>query len=752
MILRKKLLLFLFIILSFGLTCAAIVTGAYFGSGLTLTVGAVSDIRIRATRDVVNESATEANRQAARVLAENLAQIFSPDPTTWAIVENNLEILHELLFEIREAHSIELQEYEEAHADWEEEYRLHNEFVQSEILRIQQEYLQQNPDSDATEIQFLLPTPPEEPVWYGLSLLMFGALPFHFIEEDQQTIIGMTDEAFEHFWDAVWNVAHFVQTNEVLHQIDFNAERFVQRRIRDFFTDRVMAELVEEIVLSSLLENAIPNEAENELRFLAALNNYEPVFVYEGEIIVDEGELVTEDIMALLENLGMLAPESIMDSAEQVLGVFFLVAALFVACLMYMAFYTPKLATNLKDAALLFTLYLLTISLVWVLGDFSYFFLPLLIFPLLTSILIGRRLAMVLTFALVVICYFIAQSDLVFLLYFTSAGFLVCLFSRYTTERTKIIMVGVFVSLVQFSLSFAILMIFQETDVFYNIQDNLILAGIAAANGLLTVIICMGSLPFWETLFGVVTPIKLLDLTNPTNLLLRRLTIEAPGTYHHSLIVANLAETAAYDIGSNTHAARVGGYYHDIGKLKFPHYFVENLDGENPHDHLEPLNSAQLIMSHVQYGLTLAGEHRLPQFVRDIIKEHHGTTLMQYFYTKAKNSGLTVEEVDFRYPFMIPQTRESAIVMLADSVEAAARSMMPKLKSLDELDSIITNIVRGKLNDGQLADSQLSIRDVDLICGSFYRVLKGMYHERIAYPAPKKPDELKLVKKAEAAV
>jgi putative nucleotidyltransferase with HDIG domain len=262
------------------------------------------------------------------------------------------------------------------------------------------------------------------------------------------------------------------------------------------------------------------------------------------------------------------------------------------------------------------------------------------------------------------------------------------------------------------------------------------IAGFASLNGVLTVIICVGSLPFWEAFFGVVTPIKLLDLTNPTNLLLRRLTIEAPGTYHHSLIVANLAETAAYDIGANPNTARVGGYYHDIGKLKYPQYFIENVAGENPHDSMDPFNSAQVIISHVTYGLTLASEFKLPQFVRDIIQEHHGDTVIQFFYRKAvaENGGQPVNEEDFRYPYVKPQSRESACVMLADTVEAAVRSMIPRVKSVDEVESQITTLIRDKLYDGQLSDSKLSIRDVDTISESFFRVLKGMYHERIPYP------------------
>ena len=741
---RTKLILAAFVLIAYVLTCVTIATGAYFRAGLSLSYGVISDTRIRASRDIVDEAATEANRQAARILAENLTPVFAPDPMEWSIVENNLVHLHASLLTIRAAYDIEMLAYETALSVWEEKMEAHRILVH-ELSALHQEGFDLLDDDDEPNHP-PLPPQPEEPLWLGESMAMFSEVAFPFTEAERQTILNMTDEGFDAFWDAVVSVTHAVQTEELIQNIGWLEERAVQVRIGDVFADRTTAALIENIALRHLRSNAVYDTETNERRFLLELANYEQVIIYEGQIIIDEGEMVTEEVLSILDALGMLAPDSLTDSLAQVFGVYFLVGALFLVGLMYMAFYTPKLGSNIKDAGLLFTLYVLTISLAWALNDFSYFFLPILIFPLLTSILIGRRLAMVLTFVVVVACYFIVQSDLIFLLYFSIAGFLVCLFSRYTTERTKIILVGIFVSMIQFFLSFAILLIAQEIDIFVEFRTTLTLSVIAAVNGLLTVIISMGSLPFWETLFGVVTPIKLLDLTNPTNLLLRRLTIEAPGTYHHSLIVANLAETAAYDVGANTHAARVGGYYHDIGKLKSPHYFVENLDGENPHDHLEPLNSAQLIMCHVSYGLTLAGEHRVPQFVRDIIKEHHGTTLMQYFYTKARNSGIQADESDFRYPFSVPSSRESAIVMLADSVEAAARSMMPRLKSLDELKTIIDNIIRGKLSDGQLADSQLSIRDVSVIETSFFRVLKGMYHERIAYPAPKKENEQKPVR------
>jgi len=413
---------------------------------------------------------------------------------------------------------------------------------------------------------------------------------------------------------------------------------------------------------------------------------------------------------------------------------FILTAALFFASIMYLYFYRPGIVTAHKEAALLFVLYVLTLALIWVLREQPYPFLPILIFPMLVSVLIDRRCAIMLTISVVFIGYFIVDGSMAYLLFFTSSSLMITLLSRFTTQRSKIILVGLLITAITFSLSLAIAFSLERNLVLNNLQYYVSTALFASINGLLVVIICMGSLPFWEAIFGVVTPIKLLDLTNPTNILLRRLTIEAPGTYHHSLMVANLAESAAYDINANAHAARVGGYYHDVGKLKHPHFFAENIAGDNPHDYMEPINSANILVSHITHGLTLAAQHRLPQFVRDIISEHHGSSLMQYFFVKARNTNPDTSEDEYRYPYAIPQTKESACVMLADTVEAAVRSMMPKLKSLNELDKTIHDLVRKKLNDGQLSDSQLSIKDLDVIEASFARVLKSAHHERIVYP------------------
>ena len=233
-----------------------------------------------------------------------------------------------------------------------------------------------------------------------------------------------------------------------------------------------------------------------------------------------------------------------------------------------------------------------------------------------------------------------------------------------------------------------------------------------------------------------------MELANPANELMRRLMIETPGTYHHSLIVANLAETAAYDIFCNGTLARVGAYYHDIGKLYKPQYFSENQFGENAHDQLDPYISAKMIIDHVEQGVELAKEHGIPPVIIDIIRQHHGTTLVKYFYvksTKEKPEGETKEE-DFRYKGPIPQFKESAIVMLADTVEAAVRSSFNQGKSASDVEALIDVLIKDKLNDGQLNDCRLDLKELESIKQSFLKVFNGMNHNRVAYP---KEEEVK---------
>jgi len=342
----------------------------------------------------------------------------------------------------------------------------------------------------------------------------------------------------------------------------------------------------------------------------------------------------------------------------------------------------------------------------------------------------------VLNLGATIACYMIVGADIEFLLYYLVSGTAVALFAGKTTDRSRIFISALLISLVNVSLFTGVSLVSQN----YHSSNLLFDSAFAGMAGMLSVIISFGSMPVWEAVFGLVTPIRLLDLTNPDSKLLRRLAIEAPGTYHHSVIVANLAETAAYDIGANTSVARTGGYYHDIGKLEYPQYFVENMLGKNPHDNMDPSDSANVIMSHVKFGRELATVYKLPKVVQDIIVQHHGTTLLKYFYHKASEDETitNLNEQDYRYPYEIPQTKEAAVIMLADTVEAAVRSMIPTGKTMDEVAAFTTKLVRDKLDDGQLRDSTLTIRDLDTVVNSFMRVFRGMYHERIPYPTEEK--------------
>jgi len=251
--------------------------------------------------------------------------------------------------------------------------------------------------------------------------------------------------------------------------------------------------------------------------------------------------------------------------------------------------------------------------------------------------------------------------------------------------------------------------------------------------------------PLVEIIFGYSTRFRLMELVNLDQPILRELMLNAPGTYHHSLIVANLAETAAYDISANALLAKVGGYYHDIGKLKYPAYFSENIVSDNPHDIMNPYESVEVIQSHISYGLDLARDGKLPKSVTSFISEHHGTTLIKYFYIKERNKvkaeGLETEvsESDFRYHFEKPASKETAIVMLADTVEAAVRSMIPQGKPMSEVEVFVRELIKDKLDDGQLVYSALTLTELEYIVKSFMRVFKGLYHERIAYPKMAKP-------------
>ena len=268
---------------------------------------------------------------------------------------------------------------------------------------------------------------------------------------------------------------------------------------------------------------------------------------------------------------------------------------------------------------------------------------------------------------------------------------------------------GLFVAVVNVIVIFSLAFIRNEQ---YDFKEIGITIMIALISGILSAVLTIGLLPFFEAGFGILSSMSLIELSNPNHPLLKKILTEAPGTYHHSIMVANLAESACEAIGANGLLARVGCYYHDIGKTIRPKFFIENqMNIENPHDRLPPEASRNIIISHVTDGVELLRKHRLPKEIVDIAEQHHGTTLLKYFYYKAKQNGEDVNEEDYRYPGPKAQTKESAIVGIADSVEAAVRSLsQPTPETMEKL---VRKIIADRLQDNQLNECDLTLKELE---------------------------------------
>lgn len=492
----------------------------------------------------------------------------------------------------------------------------------------------------------------------------------------------------------------------------------------------VQIKVGDEIISLTIRPNMIIDTKATEAIIKETVEKVEPVMVLEGEKIIEQGTRVTEETYELLKEAGYMK-EEVSNSIKRYVGVIIIILLAGGTFFVYMLRKKKTLKLNNKEKTLLFVLYVFSIITIRIFGAIQFVYIPMAIVPMLVAILINAEIAIILNMIIVIIGSLVYKGDISYILYFLMTGIISALSVINIKQRSKTLAIAVYMGTINALVITGIRLFIQGTAGI----ELLFEAGGAFLIGILMLIFVVGSLPFWEIAFDIVTPIKLLELTNPDQELLKRLLLEATGTYHHSLLVANLAETAANEIGANPLLARVGGYYHDIGKLGYVNYFKENQIGGNPHDELEPDLSAKIILSHVSRGIELADQYKLPSCVKDIIAQHHGTTLVQYFYVKASNMKKEeVDEKDYQYKGPKPQTKEAAIVMLADVVEATVRAMMPFKDKKQSLEETVANLVGKKLGEGQLDESELMIKDIEKIIDAFNRLLVGMYHERIAYP------------------
>ncbi|MCL2620482.1 MAG: HDIG domain-containing protein [Defluviitaleaceae bacterium] len=481
--------------------------------------------------------------------------------------------------------------------------------------------------------------------------------------------------------------------------------------------------------------NMVVNVAETERLRQEARDEADVIWFQMGQTIVMLGSEIDEEAYLALVELGYIGitAETIITGLA---GSLLTVTLVFLISIFYIYLFKKDIVVHKKQTMLLFALYMMAVVLMRLMVVLPFYFTPIMLFAMLVSILIDMRLSAVLTVGVSLIAIVMNPMDTMFVTYAIINGIFAAMIAQRIVIRSNMLLAaGVFI-LVNALTVFANYFLFAGGFSDYTLTS----AVLAMTGGVMTITLAYGSLPLWESLFKVVTQNTLVELTDPNNALLRRLLIETPGTYHHSLVVANLSEAACYDIGANHVLARVGAYYHDIGKMKYPHYFAENQTDFNPHDSMEPLESVEVLNSHISDGMELAREHKLPTIVSDFIFEHHGTSTMGFFLSKAQKASpiLKVDDKDYRYKNRIPQRPETAVVMLADTCEAAVRSVFGRGdKSTDEMEAFVKKLIKDKLDDGQLDASSLTIKDLATITNAFMRVFKGMHHERVPYPTKK---------------
>lgn len=480
----------------------------------------------------------------------------------------------------------------------------------------------------------------------------------------------------------------------------------------------------------------------NELKEIASSQVQPIVHQYRmNEKIVGPGEIVDTRIFSVLGAYGLIQIKSpwmpMMGIAVHVFLVMILLVIfayqfspeifekwrrlLLIGLLMFFVLAMGKafLAINLGNAAL---------------NDLTPILIPAAWVTMTVTILLGVRIAVVVGIVLAVFLGTMADPSSL-----GSAGSLAALFSLIgglvgiqsvakLDRRSDMATAGLYVALVNIALVSGVALITQ-----LSLTNWLIGCILGVANGILSSILTMGTLPWLELGFNITSAVRLLELSNPNAPLLKSLLIEAPGTYHHSVLVGNLAETAAEVINADPVLVRVGALYHDIGKLKRPYFFIENqFSKDNPHDKIAPTLSSLIIISHVKDGLEMAKEHKLPEGIQDIISQHHGDSISSFFYHKAIDENPEIPEEAFRYDGQRPQSKEAALVLLADNVEAAVRSQ--RLSTPGKVEGLVRKIIKEKFDEGLLDQCDLTFKDLDKIAIAFVKVLSGIFHSRVEYP------------------
>lgn len=497
--------------------------------------------------------------------------------------------------------------------------------------------------------------------------------------------------------------------------------------------------VTQEVARLSIVPNIYYDNEKTQAKREAAKEAVLDIYINEGDVLISIDDTVTTEHLRKLKLVGLM--ES--NPTKPYIGlVLFLI--LFLAMIWFYLHQSKTIMLN--NNLQLFMYFVIIVLNIIVMEIFTLFkslqiawigyLAPVAFGSIMIAVLMGTRLAYFssILFALIAGISFNEDPRQVFDFQFVLVGFIGSIVGAYVVggaqTRSKILKAGFLVAL---SNIFVMTMHFLLNN--YSADWKLIayLWAFAIVSGILSGVFALGFMPFFEAAFGILSPIKLIELSNPNQPLLRKLLLETPGTYHHSVMVANLSEAACEAVGANGLLARVGAYYHDIGKTKRPSFFIENQMGmDNPHDSISPQLSKSIIIAHPYDGVKMLKEYKIPKAICDIAEQHHGTSLLKFFYHKAKADNDQIKEEEFRYPGPKAQFKEVAIVGICDSVEAAVRSM--NKPTIEQIETLVRKIIKEKLDDGQLDDSDITLKELDVIYQTIVETLKGTFHSRIEYP------------------
>lgn len=537
------------------------------------------------------------------------------------------------------------------------------------------------------------------------------------LEEDEDKINSTFEKLSEHLKNAytagIYKEKNFIRINEPAESEIENLDAF-ERDLINYF----------------LIPNYIYDEAKtkNTINEKVSQINDQYIEIKAGTLIAKTGEILTERKIDILDKLGIYNYK--MSIFIITLNIIFLLVISSIFNVVTTRFYSKDVLEKKKYKAVML-LMIVTLLVFRIVPNSMIYLVPIDTMLLLLMFIVRPRFSIFLTVMLISYLLPITDYDLK---YFTiqsiailATGFL----SKNIGTRSSVIAIGIQLAIMKILL-YLILSFFSMEESFGVALNTIKLF----VSGLFSGMFAIALLPYFERTFNILTVFRLIELADLSQPLLRKLSIEAPGTFQHSMMVATLSENAVIEIGGDPIFTRVACYYHDIGKTKRPQYYVENqTDGKNLHNNISPFMSKMIILAHTKEGAEMGKKYKIPKEIRDIMFEHQGTTLLAYFYNKAKEIDPNVQEEEFRYSGPRPQTKESAVILLADSIEAAVRSL--DVKDPIKVEEMVRRIVNAKIADNQLSDANITFKEIEIIINSFLKTFGAIYHERIKYPGQK---------------